>query len=681
MKKTDLYNLIREFAMKQRGRFNFDKLEKYVIRKEKGFEDFDRLFDLTCESEFLFEDDSDPIEDFFVPRHCFFQGAEFLIKPLPEEVKGGFLLPGHRFIPFVSREVFPAEVTLKLPDGSTSSTRCESFVGQEVMKYLLFFGEFGALTYLVAEDESNAAMFAPPYEQSVNISVFDMQAFYARCGFKSGDSLMLTVEDWLKGIFSVRHISAKGKAVDFALTRDWSDALLASYKELRNEDDLGYDCYEQAARMFWLAEMNEEAPSLITDPPLAFSAFFNMQKNLTIKTMGQLSFFWPKDETVEERMLDLMDNGGSLPESELDAFFQMLNLSVDSEVAEAYIRDALSRDENDMDAVLAHVVSGRTLCFPEKEAQQEFIRLWKDLWDEVREKHDPEKDTLREIRSVFLDLNDQCLRILRELDRNAAEPYDVIGNPDFMQLSELSAMIHQVLVMSINADVDAATAAAAMPMPLDEMRRNLSAVLEDLAVRLPGSVSAKVSEAADCSVYQLKITLKGSKPPIWRRVLVSSGIELEQLHNVIQMAFGWHNCHLHQFVDGREFYQPGGGDDDFFFMMKVEDSNGYRICDLLRREKDKIIYEYDFGDSWEHTVLLEKVLAPDPKQNLPICIKGKRACPPEDCGGIYGYYQLIETLSGPDCEEKQELLEWHGGPIDPEAFDIIAINARLRLPF
>ena len=665
--------------MKQSARFDFAKLDKYVSKKLKGFDDFERLYDLAGRSELLFEDDSDPIRNYFMPRHCFFKGAEFLIKPLPEEVEGGYLVPGHRFMPFVFSNVFPSGVTLQMPDGSTAALKRSSFTASEVMKYILFFGEFGMDAYLITDDVSNREHFAPPYEKPVNVSVFDLQAFYTQCGFKSGDSLMLTVDDWLKGILSVRHIPAKGKAVNFAGTHDWSQSLLEAYEELRDEDDISFDCNEQAARMFWMAEVNEDTPSLITNPPLAFSTFFNMQKHLTIETMGQLSFFWPQDEPLGNRMLDIVDNGGSLPETELEAIFQMSNLCVKEDDAEAYMREAISNEKKDPDLVLERVTSGRTLVFSTQEDQLEFLELWRELWDEVLESYDPEKDELREIRSVFLELNDQCQQIIRKLDENMEDPASLFRNPDAMQLGELSAMIHHVLVMGNDADVD--SAAAAMPMPLADMSSNLTAVLEDLSIRLQGSASAKLSGAADGPVYQLKITLKGSKPPIWRRVLVSSRIELEQLHHVIQTVFGWQNCHLHQFIDSSTFYQPGGGDDDFFSMMEVEDSNGLRICDLLRWEQEKVGYEYDFGDSWLHTVLLEKVLKSGPKQTLPLCTKGKRACPPEDCGGIYGYYHLIETLSGPDCDEKKELLEWNEGPIDPEFFDIIAVNARLRMPF
>lgn len=90
-----------------------------------------------------------------------------------------------------------------------------------------------------------------------------------------------------------------------------------------------------------------------------------------------------------------------------------------------------------------------------------------------------------------------------------------------------------------------------------------------------------------------------------------------------------------------------------------------------------MVYEYDFGDGWEHQILLEKLLPFDDAQALPICVKGKRACPPEDCGGIFGYADLLRTLADPTDPEHQEMLEWLGGPLDPEAFDIDDTNQAL----
>lgn len=176
------------------------------------------------------------------------------------------------------------------------------------------------------------------------------------------------------------------------------------------------------------------------------------------------------------------------------------------------------------------------------------------------------------------------------------------------------------------------------------------------------------------NLYQLKVTLLGAKPPIWRRLLVPAEMRLGTLHDVIQIAMGWENAHLHQFVSGNTFYgvQEGG-----FLADEVEDENRYKISDLLSAEKQKCRYEYDFGDSWDHEILLEKILPPETSGQLPRCLKGARACPPEDCGGIWGYVGLLEALSDPKHPEHQEMLEWLGGPLDAEAFDLKAVNFTL----
>ena len=172
------------------------------------------------------------------------------------------------------------------------------------------------------------------------------------------------------------------------------------------------------------------------------------------------------------------------------------------------------------------------------------------------------------------------------------------------------------------------------------------------------------------TIYQIKISLAGATPPIWRTVLVPGDIRLDALHNVIQLAMGWTDSHLHQFIANKKFY--GMPDDDL--EMEMEDETKYKLAQLLKKEKDVLVYEYDFGDSWEHIILLEKILPFDGKTALPVCIKGKRARPPEDCGGIWGYKDLLETLADPKHPDHDDMLEWLGGEFDPEAFDLADIN-------
>jgi hypothetical protein len=171
--------------------------------------------------------------------------------------------------------------------------------------------------------------------------------------------------------------------------------------------------------------------------------------------------------------------------------------------------------------------------------------------------------------------------------------------------------------------------------------------------------------AAPRDAYQLKITLIGSKPAIWRRVIVSPDMYLEELHWVIQAAMPWTNSHLHQFYDkNRTFYS-----DPKFNLENVNDETRTKLSDLLIKPKDSIVYEYDFGDGWEHLVVLEKIVAPEPKQRLPACITGKRAAPPDDCGGVWGYAHLLDVLDDPSHEEHDDMVEWIGGEWDAEAFD------------
>ena len=180
-------------------------------------------------------------------------------------------------------------------------------------------------------------------------------------------------------------------------------------------------------------------------------------------------------------------------------------------------------------------------------------------------------------------------------------------------------------------------------------------------------------------VYQLKITLKGSKPPIWRRFTVDSKITLGGLHHVIQDVMGWMGGHLHEYVSvyGNRYgtVDMDGMDD---YCEDVINENKTRLCDVLKQEKQKLLYCYDFGDDWEHQLILEKKLEVPEKHPAPRCLKGKNACPPEDCGGIYGYYELLTILEDPTHPQYEEMREWIGRDIDPHEFDMDYINEILK---
>jgi hypothetical protein len=185
-----------------------------------------------------------------------------------------------------------------------------------------------------------------------------------------------------------------------------------------------------------------------------------------------------------------------------------------------------------------------------------------------------------------------------------------------------------------------------------------------------------LSKAKVPKIYQLKITLKYIRPPIWRRIQVRGDITLAKLQRIMQATMGWYDSHLHQFIVGTSYYGVPSIDDSLD--LEVKDERRTRLEDIVSRPKKKIVYEYDFGDGWEHEILLEKILQPEPAARYPCCIGGARACPPEDCGGTGGYENFLAAIRDPAHEEHDEYLEWIGGEFDPEAFDLEEFDTALR---
>lgn len=174
--------------------------------------------------------------------------------------------------------------------------------------------------------------------------------------------------------------------------------------------------------------------------------------------------------------------------------------------------------------------------------------------------------------------------------------------------------------------------------------------------------------------YQLRIDLEGAKPPIWRRLIVEDSIKLSTFHVAIQIAMGWTDSHMHQFIADNQFY---GAPDPEFSFHEIRDETKFRLKQVLKKENDVIIYEYDFGDGWTHKIKLEKIFPFDAKAQLPYCVKAKGACPPEDIGGIWGYYHFLDVMKDPEHPEHEDYKEWIDGDFDPNEYDLDETNELL----
>jgi len=181
-------------------------------------------------------------------------------------------------------------------------------------------------------------------------------------------------------------------------------------------------------------------------------------------------------------------------------------------------------------------------------------------------------------------------------------------------------------------------------------------------------------------VYQFRVDLKGVRPPVWRRIQVPESYTFWDLHVAIQDAMGWLDCHFHEF----EVYDPSARHEVRIGIPDEGGLSGYKaisgrelmIADFFGADNNLAEYTYDFGDDWVHAVVLEKVVPREKGVRYPVCIAGKRACPPEDCGGLYGYEEFLEIIGDPHNEEHEEMLDWVGGEFDPEDFNVEDVRFR-----
>lgn len=179
------------------------------------------------------------------------------------------------------------------------------------------------------------------------------------------------------------------------------------------------------------------------------------------------------------------------------------------------------------------------------------------------------------------------------------------------------------------------------------------------------------------TVHQLKVTLRGIRPPIWRRIVVDTDTPLPEIAGLLEASMGWFGGHLHAFRVGTVTYQLGNLD-DALIGHRIVDERTVTLGDVLAEPNAKMRWDYDFGDGWEHDVVAESISPAEAGVDTPTCLTGRRACPPEDCGGPWGYQNLLAASSDTDHPEHEELAEWLPEGFDPEAFDPAETTAVMR---
>ena len=424
----NLLELVDSYGRTVDAEFGFGELLEFLVER-LGSVDEAQAYDLAVSSSYLFESWAKPEGSVFIPRRLFFQGSEFRITPSRQEVEGGFLFPGHHFMPFVSREVFPGDFWLVLPNGSAPHVQRVEIPRPLAMDSLALFGETQSLEYLVTDEPENEKA-----KNTISVTAYDLRDFYSENHFKPGDSLMVRVLDWLQGVFAISYAPANQPA-DAEDLDGWSLAMHVAYDRMQHELGTEGDCYEQLAIMMLLAKDDEIFPVMKT-PPQSLSNFIQEQEGVTILQLANRAVF--KTEEVPMNEFDDMM-------SPLDAFFQELGLPCSEAEAEAYMRDSIFHGVEDSDAVLARVVKGRSLVFKSADDQDEFHEMWHDLWSDVIEIYSSESDPYGKLRSDLLLLNDQCFAVIRGLDVRTSDPQKLAVNPAFREFGMLTMTLSHLL--------------------------------------------------------------------------------------------------------------------------------------------------------------------------------------------------------------------------------------------
>ena len=630
----------------------------------------------------------------YIPKNIFFQNADFLISPTEEEIRDGILIPGHRFMPFLSHEVLPAHATLICANGNKVDRLNIERHRNDLFIYFTFFGFENMNRYFLTDhDENCAIMEASPHDNPmVKLTVFDMAALYAEHNVTPGDAFRLTVKNWKQGHYTLSFVSKMDLASQQHECSKWCKTFEKNLQEVINWCGPHTDVNDQ----FATALLTSDFPK--TKAPIHLGGFYGQCKHIELQQTPDGVILWHQGESVRDAYLDSIENtpaSATGRRDSLDAILSDIGLSLNENEITAYMLDALSCGHTDSNVVMKRCFAGRDATYFTDENQADiFNDLFITLWEKLSANYNPKRDKVyAPVRSRILAILDAQLGWLRDCDKKGLLPSELPQEP-MMELAHACAILSSTLGLLTDGSTKASEIKELSKI-LQPMEQRCKELLNELCNEPsePSTASnkrntptrhklrviegGKSTNKNEVAAFQLRIDLKGIRPPIWRRLLVLSTTTLDELHHIIQAAMGWTNSHLHEFeCDGERYSIPM--DDDFDF--DSEDETGVPLQQLICKEGDKLNYTYDFGDGWEHSVKLEKILPIEDGATYPRCIKGKRACPPEDCGGPWGYETMLKALEDPKNPDHAMFTDWIGDSFDSNGFDLEFTNYRIKMP-
>ncbi|MDR3343200.1 MAG: plasmid pRiA4b ORF-3 family protein [Treponema sp.] len=670
-----------------------------------------------------------------MPRHVYFQDARFLVSPREEEIAQGILIPGHRFLPFyASDRILPWNCTLITGEQAEVPRKMARQSLKSLQVYFTLFGP-GSVVPMLYQDQAHSSP-APAlslvdngridnsristirvdnnlvrtsgiYEDTpFDLTVFDCADLYQAWQVTAGDSLLLEVKDWLKGIFTVSFMARARQQELMMWSGGWIKKLEQGFRETFNTFNLQKSIEEQIAYAYYFA-----GKELLQEPPIHVGGFLDVSDKVYLISFGIEGKLWHEQEIDTSQLLQMIDKTPVKKAEGFNGFLESLSVPCSEVEIEAFMRDELFRHKGEFtgdaegeysDPVLERLL-GKDIDYFSRVQQKTLYKYCTKLWTKVFKSYNFFQDQAAgKVRAGLLGILEEYFAWLRNMGKMQVNPEDIP-----MQIMAglgqcvvtLTGFLKRLNTYDGATPQEIAVLYEMLPQITETMESLKEKALEHLKTNMPrpGNSGLRLVRAQDDqdtvsddddeeddeepeSIFVLRISIKGISPQIWRSVQVPGSFTLGDLHQIIQLVMGWDDEHLHRFEIQGMGYGPVLDEEEAggFGVDEDEDEEDYMLDELDLVPKQRFRYTYDFGDNWEHQILVSKILlasaVSEEDRIFPRCLNGKRACPPEDCGGVWGYEELLEALKAPKKKKNRELLEWLED-FNPEYFDVDEVNA------
>ncbi|GEM_PF-1826829 len=641
---------VTEFIRSRTSPFTLDELQAQMTSKRSR-----RSLTLYLEDSGL---TVSPDSQQYIPIGWFLREARILVKPQAWEIADGVLAPGHRLLPLHYVAVPPSKLTF-MPAATDSTPFPRKTVAVPLSRAMTYFSLFGwemIPIVLGTEDRANMDIdLSDSQDAVVRLSVLEIGELYRTSGFNEGDYLECRLVDWWDGVFTVS-VRKAAELTDDA-RNGWNDTLKDAFDLVFRRFGAPGDIPTQLSHA-WYFGATDAGSSFLKNPAGTVGELLAAKNDLRIISVplvpsgleGGLvgSSIWNDNlapGTPDD--FDDFDDSDDFDETyyDLDEILSDIGAALSESEVEGYMRDALFHRQ-DFNDVIRRIFPRSFVLFADERQEEEFYDELDRLWVDVCDVYDPADDTdIGPLRSRLLKLYDRQLKWIRNLDARGVDPSDLPEEALF-HMGKFFGMISGAIEL-LNTDLGHEGQELQL---LAEKLPELERITEEL-----------LAQADPAPVYELKISLKGIRPPIWRRIRVPGGVTLDRLHRIFQVAMGWDNSHLHAFmIRGVDYISAD------LYDVDGEPEEEYTLHQLGLATNSHFTYTYDFGDDWRHEVVVSKILdpkdLPESDRTTPRLITGKRAAPPGRLRRPIRLLPVGRNPQRPDRERHYRLYQHHRLP-------------------